>query len=308
MYEKPPWREISVILGTSERLDCWLSRMVPDLSRRSAAAMIAKGAITMDGRRAAKSDPVRQGAVVAIHRKPPLAIWSPLPDASILVPVLFEDEQIAVVNKPPGVSSVPLDPDEAGTLAGAVVSMFKECACVGRRAGDGGLLQRLDKETSGAVMVARAQEIHKSMTKAQAGGGIEKRYLALVKGAPPETMRLNTPLAASGQRGGRMRPDTRGQPAITEVHLISTRDAFSLVEAVIRHGVRHQIRAHLAYAGYPIAGDPLYGEESKPAGLTRLFLHAHEVTFFHPMTNQSVTVRAPLPEELSVTYGGETSF
>jgi 23S rRNA pseudouridine1911/1915/1917 synthase len=309
MPEKPPRLEISVTLDTHERLDCWLPRMIPGLSRRRAAAMICEGAVTVDGRLPTKSEQVSFGSVIAILKPILGAMWSPLPDASIPLSLLYEDEHIAVVDKPSGISSVPLDPDEIGTLANAMVSMFPECAAVGRRAGDGGLLQRLDKETSGAVMVARTQTIHESMTKAQTKGEIEKRYLALVRGVPPtntppKSMKIDTPLAASGKKGRKMCPvsagQSAGQAAFTEVRLISVHGDFSLVEAKILHGVRHQIRAHLAYAGYPIAGDPLYSDGVGPAGLTRLFLHAAEVIFFHPVTNQTVTVQAPLPAELAI--------
>ncbi len=298
MEPKPPELEIIVTADTRGRLDIFLSRAVEGLSRRAAAALIEQGAVTVDERPAVKSEQVVEGGRIAVFKPLPKAIWEPLPDTSIMLSVLYQDDDVVLVDKPSGISSVPLAPDEKGTLAGAVVAIFPECAAVGRRVGDGGLLQRLDKETSGAVMAARSQEVHDRLTEAQTRGEIEKRYLALVKGTPPPRMRIDTPLGPYGEKGKKMRPDPKGQKAETEVRVVSKHGDYTLVEATIRHGVRHQIRAHLAQAGHPIAGDPLYGETEGPPGLDRLFLHAHEVSFRRPVTGDLITVRSELPEAL----------
>lgn len=302
-----PSRTITIDTDVTQRLDVWLTRAVSGLSRRAARAVIAAGAVTVDGRRAVKSECLKRGSIVEICLASVIRLrdWRPKADPSQPILVFYEDEHLAVVEKQSGISSVPLGPDETGCLSNFVVARFPQCASVGRKSGDGGLLQRLDFETSGAVTAALSQDIHDKMAAAQKRGEVEKRYLALVKGAPPLEMCIDTPLAKTGPRGARMRPCKDGAAAYTKVRAISTHGDWTLVEAFIRHGVRHQIRAHLASEGYPVAADPLYGDGDGPRGLCRLFLHAQRISFVHPVSKRSMTVEAPLPQELEMTIRSE---
>ncbi len=297
-----PWMTITVDAeGPGQRrLDVWLAARVAGLSRRRAQGMISTRQVVVNGRPCAKGQLVSGGDEVAIWSAPAPRGFAPSASGAVSIRVLLEDEGFAVVEKPGGVPSVPLEPEEGGTLAGAVVSRFPECGMVGRRSGDGGLVQRLDTETSGVVLAARRQEVHDYFYAEQRAGRIEKRYLALVPRLEhPLPSIIDTPLTSTGPRGRKMRPSSDGLPATTRIDVMAEQGVWLLVCARILHGVRHQIRAHLASVGAPIAGDGLYGGEGGPEGLHRLFLHAHEIAFSHPVNRSPVLVTSPLPPELS---------
>ncbi len=300
MSPPSPWRLFTIAPeDASGRIDSWLASRIEGLSRRQAQQMIADGEVTIDTRRVKKSFELRPGIEVAVWRAPAGERWAPMADPSVPLEVLLEDEYLVAVEKPSGIASVPLKPDEGGTLAGAVVARFPECAQVGRSAGDGGLIHRLDRETSGAVLVARSQEVHDILTEMQARGAIEKRYLALVgcgDGSLPQV--IDAPLEPTGPGGRKMASSKIGRPATTKLRMLEEAGDWLLVEAVIHRGQRHQIRAHLAGAGFPIAGDTLYGSIPPPEGLTRLFLHAHTIHFNHPQKSKPITITSPLPKDL----------
>jgi 23S rRNA pseudouridine1911/1915/1917 synthase len=261
--------------------------------------MIASGDITLDGHRVLKATVPKPGSLVEIWRAPFVGEWLPAPDAGILLDVHYEDKDMLVVEKPADVPSVPLHPEEKGTLANAVVFRFPECAGLFRKSGDGGLLQRLDKETSGAVMAARSQTVFDALVKEQKNGRVEKHYVALVRSTNVIPDIIDTPLAVFGRRRRRMIPSPNGLPACTKLSVLDSNGEWSLVEAVIHRGVRHQIRAHLASIGTPIAGDQLYGDASSSRRFERLFLHAYRLLFTHPRTGKKMSVTAPLSKELS---------
>lgn len=293
-----PWRVFAA--DARERLDVCLCRCVPDLSRRAARLLIDEGAVTVDGRPARKGATVEPGSEVVIRREPAAPMWAPSADPSVPLEVVREDEHVLIVVKASGIPSVPLSPQEKGTLAGGVAARFPECASVGRSPGDGGLLQRLDRATSGLVLAARDQSVYDALQAAQRRGEIAKRYLALVhRGPAPLPERITVRLAPAGPGRRRMAVSPAGASAETRVREVAAFREHFLIEAVIHRGARHQIRAHLAHAGFPIAGDDLYGDGRAPAGLDRLFLHAHEISFVHPVSGAAVAVRAGLPPDLA---------
>jgi len=294
-----PFRELIVDeSGHAARLDVYLARVLPAVTRRRARALVDAGEVTVNGKRARKGDALRAGDAVAIWSEPIPESWSPLPAPEIELVVLREEESFLAIEKPSGIPSVPLDPDEPGTLAGAVAARFPECAALGRSPGDGGLLQRLDRGTSGLVLVARTEEAFQALSAAQRRNEIEKVYAALVArrdGPWPE--RIEAPLEAAGKGGAGVRVGFGGTAATTWIRSTEDLGAFCLVEAVIHRGGRHQIRAHLAHLGSPIAGDDRYGGPAVP-GLARLFLHACEVSAPHPETSERFTIASKLPEPL----------
>jgi 23S rRNA-/tRNA-specific pseudouridylate synthase len=187
-----------------------------------------------------------------------------------------------------------------------VVAGFPECARVFRSPGDGGLLQRLDRETSGLVLVARRQEVLALLADRQEGGGIEKRYLALVpRGADALPAVIRAPLGSAGPRGARVVSRENGRPARTELVSVRVWGEWQLVQATILKGRRHQIRAHLAGAGFPIAGDAIYGKKDTLAGLDRLFLHASGLRLAHPVSGRQLDLTAPLPDSLAEIIGSD---
>ena len=294
-----PWREIIVDeRGHAVRLDAYLALVIKGFSRRRAQGFIQAGEITVNGRRARKGDPLRAGDAVAVWSRPEAGPWLPLPDPKIAFAVLLEEPAFLAVDKPSGVASVPLDPGEPGTLAGAIAARYPECAALGRSSGDGGLLQRLDRGTSGVVLVARSAEAFDRLFAAQRRGEIENTSVALVAArAQPLPAMIDAPLAGAGKGRAVVAVNPSGAPAATLVRAVTPLGAFALVEVAIHSGARHQIRAHLAHAGAPIAGDAKYGGPAI-AGLERIFLHACRVQAAHPFDGVALCAEAPLPLEL----------
>ncbi len=300
MEKKLPWRVLQVGGAVHERrLDTWLAAQLPELTRRQAQEMIAAGEVLVDGYAKKKGTPLEPGSVVTVYSKPRPAFWKPAPDPSLTLEVVHEDQHIIAVSKPSGVPTVPHSPEETSTLAGALVARFPECAPLGRRSGDGGLIQRLDRETSGIILAARSASVHEALVAKQARDEIEKTYLALVRRSETELPhRIDEPLVSGGASGHRVRVSAHGKSATTRLRQIGERGQWLLVEATIHRGRRHQIRAHLEFAGFPIAGDATYGVDVAPPGLERLFLHAVKVSFLHPVTKESLNISSPLSAEL----------
>lgn len=269
-----------------------------DVSRRTVMEMIKHGDITLNGKPTLKSQLLHVNDCVELWQSPKKKIWFPHPEPSISLPVCYIDDEIVVVNKPSGIPSVPLGPREQGTLAGAVVYLYPECRTIYRHPGDGGLLQRLDRETSGAVMVARTKPAFEFLVSAQQKGEIEKRYLALVHTEIDIPSIVDLPLSGNSIDGQTVVPKSDGRRAVTHLSIKQKKGPWTLLEATIHKGARHQIRAHLAALGMPIVGDKRYSNRATGGDAGRLFLHAHCLTFIHPTTTQTVRVCAPLSDDL----------
>jgi 23S rRNA pseudouridine1911/1915/1917 synthase len=300
MGETPPWRTLTAdINGLDQpRLDAWIAEAIDGLSRRRAQQLISSGEVTINGQRARKGQPLKHGDVIEVWAAPAPAAWTALPDPDIGLAVLFQDPHLIAVDKPAGLATVPLAPDEAGTLAGAIAARFGECAPLGRTAGDSGLIQRLDRGTSGIALAARSQAVFDQLIALQEQHKIEKTYVALVRGRAGDLpAEIDAPLAPRGRTGRQVRISPRGSKALTALRPLEQRGDWLLVEAVITRGLRHQIRAHLAHAGLPIAGDELYGGDRAP-GLARMFLHAARVDLPHPVTGELLTIASPLPKDV----------
>jgi 23S rRNA pseudouridine955/2504/2580 synthase len=195
---------------------------------------------------------------------------------------------------------VPLSAEEISTLANGVVAKFPACTAIGRSPGDGGLVHRLDRDTSGVVLVGKNARAFDALVRMQRKNEIEKIYTALVPATDQELPRaIRTPLSPADSGGRKVKPDENGVPARTEVRPIRRYDSWLLVEAIIHQGRRHQIRVHLASAGFPIAGDPIYGEHAAPSGLHRMFLHASKLRLSHPVTQCQMEFSSPLPPSLA---------
>jgi 23S rRNA pseudouridine1911/1915/1917 synthase len=294
-----PWRELIVDeRGHAVRLDAYLALVLKAVSRRRAQAIIKAGDVTVNGRRARKGESLRAGDAVAVWSQPEVGPWQPRPDAAIDLAVIREEPSFLAVDKPSGISSVPLEPSEPGTLAGAVAARYPECAPLGRSSGDGGLLQRLDRGTSGLVLVARTREAFDRLFEAQRRGAFEKTYMALVSSrALPLPDEIDAPLSGVGRGRSSVAVSPGGAPATTFIRAVTKVGAYALVEAAIHLGARHQIRAHLAHVDAPIAGDTRYGGPVID-GLSRLFLHASRIRGPHPDGGSAICVESPLPAEL----------
>jgi 23S rRNA pseudouridine1911/1915/1917 synthase len=297
--------EIRLPLTAQGRLDRALADAL-GLGRAAVKRAFQLGDVRLRGRRARASDPAAPGALVEIDVEGPAGPPAPEPDAPLAV--LLETPRALVVDKPAGVAVHPLAPGEGGTLANAVAARFPECAAASPDPREGGAVQRLDLETSGCVLFARDPDAWEALHAQLGARTVEKVYRALVAGRLAAGGVCSVPLA---QRGGRAVPapdaeveerlrakGLRARPAETHFEPERRFARHTLVRVRIVTGVMHQIRAHLAFLGHPVAGDALYGGEAAALpGLGRHFLHAARLAFDVP-GGERAEVESPLPPEL----------
>lgn len=280
------------------RLDQVLSRRVTSvthMSRSVAQKWIEAGAVAVDGRRAQRSsDRVREHAIITVAFPAGTVLRSvPEPEAGSL-DILYEDDTLIAINKPPGMVVHPSYKQLSGTLLNAVLWHVRE-----RTGARPGILTRLDKDTSGLVIIAFAAGAHATMQRDAAAGRIRKEYLAIVHGSPrPSAGVIRDPLARDPEDRRRVVVTPGGAPSETRYEVTrSFPSGFSLVRCELVTGRTHQIRVHLSTRGWPIVGDRLYGS---PSGLiSRQALHAWRVALPHPVTRQTLAIEAPLPQDFS---------
>lgn len=296
------------------RVDVVLVRRVAGLSRARARTLAEEGAVRINGRRARKGVVVASGDVVTLSGPAPAPSAPALPDTSLTLRIAYEDAHLVVVDKDAGVPSHPLRFDERGTVANALVARYPEMAGVGYGPREPGLVHRLDTDTSGVLLAARDAETFAALRDALRAGTIRKHYVALVEGALVGPTTLAYPLATHPRDPRRVLACVeerdavrlRARDASTHVLDVEPRGAFSrvLIEASVAG--RHQIRAHFAAAGHPLAGDRLY-EGPAISGLSRHFLHAASLRFAHPITGATIHVESPLPDELEAALIATTA-
>ncbi|HJX66072.1 MAG TPA: RluA family pseudouridine synthase [Polyangia bacterium] len=304
------------VVGTTEaglRLDAFLLRQKVVPSATAARRAIAEKIVLVAGRPGKKGQHLSEGQVVEISASIQDRVV-PVPAAEIPLVVLFSDDDLVVVDKPAGLPSHPLRAGEGPSAAGALVARFPECAVASPDPREGGLVQRLDRGTTGVLVAARRRAVWPSLRDALAAPDCEKTYLAEVvgrfpdlgagekdfvsPGARPGTLSVAVPIGRIGRRGARVKLGGGRQPlpAITELALVEQRSTSALIEARLCKGRTHQVRAHLAYLGIPVLGDTTYGDTSSDAEPPALLhLHAAAIVFKHPTTGQLLRIEAPLP-------------
>lgn len=282
------------------RLDAFLGRRM-GISVAAARRLIEGGHVRVDGRQRPKGLTLAASALVQVTGRSSLSA-TVIADASPGVAVIFEDPALVAIDKPPGMPSHPLRGGERGTAANAIVAGFPECATASLEPREGGLGHRLDTATSGVLIAARTREAWLGLRRALGAADCEKRYLAEVWGSPPDHGAISAVIGRRGRRGKTVRLDggRSPRPAETSWTVLTRAADTTLLEARLHAGRAHQVRAHLASAGFPIVGDDRYGRArpvtagtGEPAG--RLHLHAATVTFRHPSTGELVVIEAPRP-------------
>jgi 23S rRNA pseudouridine1911/1915/1917 synthase len=283
-----------------KRLDQLVHEQLPQFSRSRIQEWIKGGRVVVNGQRQRPSHAVRPGDAIEVDPSEPApseAAAEPIP-----LSVLYEDADVVVVDKPAGMVVHAGAGVEAGTLANALVHRYGMLSTLGGGLRPG-IVHRLDRYTSGALLVARNDAAHHQLAAQFASRKVEKVYIALVHGqVKGESGRIDRPIARDPIRRTRMTARLReGRPAWTEYRVLQRFTGFTLVEARIGTGRTHQIRVHLSSIGHPVVGDRLYGAPAKVPGLPtlgRYFLHARRIRFQHPVTGQEVTVESELPFEL----------
>ncbi len=287
-----------VVDRTGERLDVFVSRRQPEFTRSRVRRLIDKGLVTVDGGLPGKAGvKVEEGQRVQVTLPPPEP--TKLEPEPIPLRIVYEDDDLLVVDKPAGLPVHPSPGHDRHTLVHAVLAHCPDLSGIGGE-GRPGIVHRLDKDTSGLIIVAKHDAAHLSLARQLKERRVEKTYLALVEGRvePPEGV-IDAPIGRHPRHRKRMAVVEGGREARTRYRVVREVDGRSLVEVAPEHGRTHQIRVHLAAIGHPVAGDPVYGRgRGAPPCLGRQFLHAQRLAFHHPRTDERVELEAPLPQDL----------
>jgi 23S rRNA pseudouridine1911/1915/1917 synthase len=282
-----------------ERLDRWLAAALPDCSRTEIQRWIKEGHVIVDGALPKVSYRVRPGDEITIQIPPPLpAVAQP---ESIPLDILYEDDHLLVINKPAGmvVHPAPGRVHRTGTLVNAVLAHVPNLAVGGEQRP--GIVHRLDKDTSGVILVAKNDAALRDLQAQFKARTVEKVYLALVEGELPTAHgRIEAPIGRDPRHRQRMAVVTeqKGRPAVTDFRVRERFSDYTLIEAHPRTGRTHQIRIHLASIGHPVVGDPLYGRKHSRLHCPRQFLHALKIGVRLPGSGMWAEFTAPLPADL----------
>jgi 23S rRNA pseudouridine1911/1915/1917 synthase len=291
------------------RLDAFVRRCMPHLSRREALEAIRSKLFRINERVGAKGTRLAAGDRVTFEGPRHWLLDVPPPQPQLSVPVLYEDTSVLVVDKPAGMATHGFSGRDHDTLANFLATARPDLLFIGASRWEPGLVHRLDRETSGVVLIAKTQAAFDALRLQFRLGQVQKKYWALVWGKAENEGSISCPLAHDRRDKRRMQAMSdhslrvkkqKSWSALTRFRKLTDTAEASLLEIQMETGVTHQIRAHLAAIGHPIVGDSLYGARRENFGLQRQFLHAFSLEFVHPEGGQWVKAEAPLPLELEV--------
>jgi 23S rRNA pseudouridine1911/1915/1917 synthase len=291
------------------RLDAFLREQLPFLSRRELGDAMREQFFSVNGRRARKGDRVVERDVVQFNGPVAWLSPTPIPNPRLAVPVVYEDAELLALNKPAGMDCHGFSGRDDDSLANFLLARWPELSGIGKSRWEPGLAHRLDRETSGVVLVAKTQAAFDDLCRQFRRRAVMKKYLALVWGNVDEAGTISFPLAHDSKDERKMQaivvpgqraPKGRVWPALTRYRKVCEQRGLTFLELEMETGVTHQIRAHLAAIDHPIVGDALYGAEGRETlELRRHFLHAKELRMTHPVSRRTVQLEAPLPDELA---------
>jgi 23S rRNA pseudouridine1911/1915/1917 synthase len=278
------------------RLDVAVAARVPSLSRSRIARLADEGRVRVDGGPRKPAFRLRPGQTIEVAVPPPVPS-SVLPEP-IPLDIVLQDDELLVVNKPAGLTVHPAPGHPSGTLVNALLSAVSDLAGIGGTLRPG-IVHRLDKDTSGLLVVAKTDAAHRSLAAQFKAHTAQRTYLAVVRGRMRrDAGTIAAPLGRHPARRKRFAVLARGREAVTHYTVLERfRDA-TLVACRLETGRTHQIRVHLAHAGHALIGDPVYGRARAPE-IARQALHAARLEFTHPRTGRRVTCTAPLPEDMA---------
>ncbi len=289
-----------------ERLDRALAQLVPEYSRSRLQQWIRDGHVLLDGERATPRAPVAEGAEVQLQ---PLAqpLASPVRPQSIPLAICYQDAHLLVIDKPPGLVVHPAAGNPDGTLQNALLHLDPALAALPRA----GIVHRLDKDTSGLLVVARTMQAHHSLVQQLASRSMSREYVALVAAEVIAGGRIEAPIGRHPVDRKRMAVRPGGKPAVTEYRIETRYHGFTLLRVRLQTGRTHQIRVHLQHRGMPLVGDRTYGGRPRyPRGVTaetravldafpRQALHAARLGLRHPESGEPLRWESELPEDFS---------
>ena len=296
-----------------KRVDIFLSQHYPDTSRARVQQWIRDGRVQVNQAPARASLRLRGSEVVSVEPAPatPLKAFA----ENIPLDLLYEDDDIVAVNKPAGMIVHSGAGGKSGTLVNALLHHFSTLSTVGGELRPG-IVHRLDRLTSGVLLVAKNDLAHRRLAQQFQNRKIRKTYWAIVHGAIGKQhraarkvevdghwwVRLEMPIGRDAHQRIKMSARSTGRAAQTDFRVLQQSASYALLEVRIATGRTHQIRVHLSKIGHPVVGDRLYGAPAMPPGLPvleRFYLHAHKIGFLHPNTKQPIVIEAPLPKEFT---------
>jgi 23S rRNA pseudouridine1911/1915/1917 synthase len=289
---------------TGERLDRYLADAVPGLSRSQAQRLIDDGHVRVEGRQAKANLALKAGDVVHVTLPEPVPAAAVAED--IPLPVLYEDPDIVVVDKPAGMVVHPAAGHSSGTLVNALLHHVDDLSGIGGELRPG-IVHRLDKGTSGVMVVAKHDAAHEALAAQFEERTVEKEYVALVWGVVQAGRRIDLPIGRDPKDRQKMSARSRrARSAVTRITRADHLRGVTLCQVAIHTGRTHQIRVHLSAIGHPVVGDATYGgvkarvaQDLRPLRrLERPFLHAARLAFTHPTDGRPMSFEAPLPEDL----------
>ena len=288
------------VTGESERLDRWLADQLPDWSRSRLQKLVEQGQVTLNGQICtSKKATVQAGD--RVHLTIPAAAPLALEPENIPLDILYEDDELIVLNKPAGLVVHPAPGHESGTLVHALLAHCPNLAGIGGVQRPG-IVHRLDKDTSGAIVIAKTDRAHQHLQAQLKAKTAQREYLAIVYGSPATNSgTIDLPIGRHPIDRKKMAIvpiEKGGRQAVTHWQVLDRLGNYTLMQFRLETGRTHQIRVHTTQMGHPIVGDPVYGSgRSIGVNLTGQALHAHKLHLEHPLTGEPVEAIAPLPAE-----------
>ena len=292
--------QFNVETNVNKRIDSYLANIKPDLSRSSIQRLIEEESILVNGNKTKPSYKVQEGDIISLKQLKPKEIELKAQD--IPLEVIYEDNDIIVINKPKGLVVHPANGNPDGTLVNALMAICKDSLSgIGGEIRPG-IVHRLDKDTSGIIVVAKNDKAHINLSEQIKNHEIEKTYIALVRGIVKENeATINMPIARSNKDRKKMAVVRDGKKAITHFKVLKRffNSNCTLLEVKIETGRTHQIRVHLSQIKYPIIGDAVYSNGKNEWNIKGQCLHAKSLKFKHPSTGKEMFLEAKLPTYFS---------
>ena len=288
--------EVIKVEEDGKRIDAYVAEKM-DISRVNVQRLIEENKLLVNGKSVKPSYKVKLGDEISIEKEEPKEIE--IKPENIPIPILYEDNDIIVVNKPKGMVVHPANGNCEGTLVNAIMAICKDSLSgIGGEIRPG-IVHRLDKDTSGVIVIAKNDKAHINLSEQIKNHEVEKTYIALVRGiVKANEATIDMPIARSTSDRKKMAVSEKGKKAVTHFKVLKRYSKYncSLLEVKIETGRTHQIRVHLAQIGYPIIGDSVYSKGSNIWGIEGQCLHAISLKFHHPVTGKEMFIEAPLPE------------
>ena len=287
-------REFIVKKEENTRIDSYLSRKNEDISRVAIQRLIEEEKILVNGKKVKPSYKIEEKDIITLDEQPPKEIS--LKAQEIPIEIIYEDKDIIVVNKPKGMVVHPANGNPDGTLVNCLMAICKESLSgIGGEIRPG-IVHRLDKDTSGIIIVAKNDKAHINMSEQIKNHEVQKTYLALVKGIVKENeATINMPIGRSTKDRKKMAVTKNGKEAITHFKVLKRYNNYTLLQVQIETGRTHQIRVHLSEIGYPIVGDTTYSNGKNKWNIKGQCLHAKSLKFKHPITGKEMFLEARMP-------------